>query len=196
MEKTDLSNKRRNYFIEKKFQSQFIIKFCLLVVFGGLVTIALVYLFSRQATTVAIVNSRVVVRTAADFLLPILIQTVAIAVTLTGLGVIFVTLLVSHRIAGPLYRFKKAMEGMERGDFSRGFTLRTHDQLQDVAVSVNQMLKSNRQQLGAIQEMTAVLKRNLDKYSDGDVAAGKLSSLQEMKRVAAELDAVAGKFKT
>jgi signal transduction histidine kinase len=196
MEKTDLSYKRRTYFIEKKFQSRFIMKFCFLVMLSGGITIGLVYLFSQEATTVAIVNSRVMVRSTADFMLPLLLQTVAIAVVLTGLATVGVTLFVSHRIAGPLYRFKKVAESLEKGDFSRGFVLRTHDELQDVAESMNAMIKANRLQIGGAQELAGILKHNLDKFVDGDVATGKISSLQEMKRVAKELQAVVDKFKT
>ena len=37
MEKTKAANQRKNYFIEKSFQTKFIFKFCLLLVLAGLV---------------------------------------------------------------------------------------------------------------------------------------------------------------
>jgi signal transduction histidine kinase len=196
MEKIDLAHKRRTYFIEKKFQLQFITKFCFLVILGGFVTAGLVYFLSRQATTVAIVNSRIVVRSTADFLLPLLIQTVAVAVVLTGCATIAITLFVSHRIAGPLFRFKRIMEAMERGDFSRGFRLRTKDQLQDFAESMNKMLRVNREQIVMIQELTKILKHACEKISDTDVVHDKATSLHELKSAVRELAAVTDRYKT
>jgi len=72
--------RRKNYFIDKSFQTRFILKFCSLVIAGGLLTVGLLYCLARQSTTVAFMNSRVVVKTTADFILPILIQTAAIVV--------------------------------------------------------------------------------------------------------------------
>ena len=125
--------KRRIYFIEKSFQAKFIMKFCGLTGLGGILTIGLLYLWARGATTVSIVNSRVVVTTAANFILPLLIQTVSIVTILVAIATMAVTLFVSHKIAGPLYRFKKIMEALGEGDFLSHVSIRKGDQLQDLA---------------------------------------------------------------
>ena len=68
--------KRRNYFIDKSFQSKFIFKFALIVVISAaLMTVATLY-FSQDSNTVAIENTRVVVKKTSDFILPILAVTV------------------------------------------------------------------------------------------------------------------------
>lgn len=194
MEKNNTA-KRRIYFIDKKFQSNFILKFCLLALFGGVITIGLLYLLAGSATTVSIVNSRVMVRSTADFLLPVLFQTVVVAFVVTALATIVVTMYVSHKIAGPLFRFRKVVEGIGQGDFSRTFKLRTNDQMQELAESMNQMIKANRLRIGNVKELTGMLKSNLDHINEQDVNPGKASTLNEMKRVARELKAVADGFK-
>ncbi|MGE5307927.1 MAG: hypothetical protein ACM3OC_02445 [Deltaproteobacteria bacterium] len=188
-------NKRRIYFIEKKFQAQFILRFCLLVILAGLAAVGLLYWLSGKATTVSIVNSRVVVRSTADFLLPVLLQTVAVVFTLTALATIAVTLFVSHKIAGPLYRFKKVTEGLERGDFSRGFKLRNNDQMQDIAEGLNGMIKANRQRLGVVKELAAIIRNNAEKIGTEDVPAAKQPLLAEIKRVSRELKELSDSFK-
>ncbi|MFC1699841.1 hypothetical protein ACFL1I_07820 [Candidatus Omnitrophota bacterium] len=134
-------DRRRNYFIERSFQARFIIKFCLLVIAGGALTAGILYYVSLHSTTVTIVNSEVVVKTTADFLLPVLIQTVLIVLILVSLATILVTLFVSHKIAGPLYRLKKAMHGLGEGDFSTEINLREFDQLKGLAGEFNQMAR-------------------------------------------------------
>ena len=48
--------RRRNYYIDKDFQTKFILKFCSLVAFGSLLTVALIYRSARHSTTVGIVR--------------------------------------------------------------------------------------------------------------------------------------------
>jgi len=134
-------NRRRNYFIERSFQTRFILKFCSLVVVGGLLTVAMLYYIGLRSTTVAIVNSDVVVKSTADFLLPVLIQTLLLVMVLLGLATIIVTLFVSHKIAGPLYRLKKAMEELGEGDLGVQIKLRQKDQLVHIAEAFNTMAK-------------------------------------------------------
>lgn len=196
MNENNPTNKRKVYFIEKKFQSCFILKFCSLVAFGGLLTIGLLYLFSLRSTTVSIVDSRVVVHSTADFILPVLIQTVVIVMILVGLATIAVTLFFSHKIAGPLYHFKKAMQALEGGDFSQDFRIRQLDQLQDVADAFNAMIIRVRGQLGLLKENLSRLKEKLDDISGAEVAEHKRQALAELKRITEELHKVIDYFKS
>ena len=97
---------RRNYYIDKGFQTKFILKFCSLVALGSLLTVALIYWLARHSTTVGIADGRVAVHTTAEYLLPLLLQTVFVVLVVVSLAAIVMTLLFSHKIAGPLYRLK------------------------------------------------------------------------------------------
>lgn len=187
--------KRRIYFIEKAFQTKFILKFCAIVGIGGLLTVGILYLLAGKTTTVSIVNSRVVVRTTADFILPILIQTVAVVTAIVGLATVVLTLLVSHKIAGPLYRFKKVINLLEEGDFSGDFRIRLHDQLQDLAQIFNNMITKTRIQLKALRDNLLSLKEKLDNVSEQEVSEHKRSYLSELKRISAELNRILQHFK-
>jgi methyl-accepting chemotaxis protein len=188
--------RRREYFIEKKFQSRFILKFCTLVIVGGLLTIGLLYLLTMQSTTVSVVNSRVVVRSTADFLLPILIQTVVTVMMVVGLATIAVTLFISHKIAGPLYRFKKIIQVLSEGDFSVDFRLRHLDQLQDIALAFNYTISKIRAELNAIKEGLLSLEKKLDSISEQEIVNQKKPILNELKTIAKDLSEKIGRFKT
>lgn len=180
--------KRRNYFIEKKFQTGFILKFCGLVAAGALLTIGILYFLSSKSTTVTIVDSRVMVRSTSDFLLPILIQTVFIVMLLVGLATVAITLFVSHKIAGPLYHFKKTMEDLEKGDFSADFRIRCLDQLQSLAETFNGMIGKTRKQVNLIKMNSSALKDKLESLSQEDLPEHKKSVLAELKNISKELD--------
>jgi methyl-accepting chemotaxis protein len=188
--------KRHIYFIEKSFQTNFILKFCALVVLGGLLTIGLLYLLAMKSTTVSFVNSRVVVRTTADFLLPVLIQTTAIVVIIVGFATVLVTLLVSHKIAGPLFRIKKVMGELGAGDFSHEFHIRQLDQLQDLADTFNDSIKKMKEKIQALKNDSEKLKHELNNISESEVSENKRALLSELKKISEELSKASSYFKT
>lgn len=145
-------NKRKIYFIEKKFQAQFIVKFCLLVILGSLMAGALLYLFSSKATTVSFENTKAVVKSTSDFILPILIQTIVIVFPIVAFFTILLTLFISHKIAGPLFRFKKELKTIEKGDLASDFRLRARDQLKDLAAALSDMKKGLRTSFGDLRD--------------------------------------------
>jgi len=51
-------------------------------------------------------------------------------------------ILVSHKIAGPLVRVKKALRQMIDGDYNIFLRLRERDQLKDVADQINKLAAS------------------------------------------------------
>lgn len=189
-------HKRRIYLIEKSFQVKFILKFCGLVVFGGLLTIGLLYLLAMQSNTVSFVNSRVVVRATSDFILPILIQTVAVVIIIVGLATVMVTLLFSHKIAGPLYRLKKVLKDLEGGDFSSDFHIRHLDQLQDLADTFNNTINKTRDRIQVLQNDVKSMKETLDGISENEIPESKRSIFSQLKGISEELNKAIRHFKT
>ena len=97
--KSPLPYKRRNYYINKKFQTNFIIRFWLLVAIGSLLTAAAVYMLAKNTTTIGIMHGRIAVHTTAEYLLPLMLQTIAIELAIVSLFTIMMTLFISHKIA-------------------------------------------------------------------------------------------------
>lgn len=180
--------KRKTYFIDKSFQAKFILKFCLLVAMGGLLTIGILYLLAARSNTVSFVNSRVVVRSTADFILPVLVQTVVVVLIIVSAGTVAVTMFVSHKIAGPLYRFKKAMQELGEGNFSGGFHIRDADQLKDLAATFHVMIKRTQEAIKGIKASTAGLKDRIKDLSDEVSTERRSKALAELKKISEELD--------
>lgn len=155
-----LKNHRRVYFIEKKFQVSFILKFCALVIIGALLTSALMYFLSQKSTTVVFEHSRALVKSTADFLLPLLLQTIVATSLIVATATIALTLFISHKIAGPLYRLKKELSTIEVGNLTSDFSLRDGDQLQDVAKSMSAMIKGLRDRISDLKKDWYSFKEN------------------------------------
>ena len=131
--------RRKNYFIEKNFQTRFIMRFCAIVITSSLLIIWLLFILSVNFTTVAIENAHVIVKRTSDFMLPIVIQTVMVVTAFSAFAVIALTLFTSHKIAGPVYRLKIEIEKFKNGNLSANFKTRSSDQLQDLALSLSDM---------------------------------------------------------
>ena len=187
--------KRHIYFIEKSFQARFIMKFCGLVVFGGLLTIGLLYLWAMKTTTVSIVNSRVVTATTANYMLPLLIQTFIIVTVVVAIATILVTLFVSHKIAGPLYRFKRVLEAMGEGDFLNQVKIRKGDQLQDLAKIFDEMIAKNRVKIKTLKADLGIFNEKLDNISESEISDQKRAYLSELKRISNKIDQLINNFK-
>lgn len=152
--------KRKQYFIDKDFQGRFIVKFCIIVLVASLLSGILMFVFSWGSTTVAIENTKVVVKRTSEFILPVLLSTLLVAGFFAAISVLVLTLFTSHKIAGPLFRLKREIDLMKEGDLTRNFSIRSDDQLQGLAKSLSDMCAAIRMR----QQRTAEKKENLKRF--------------------------------
>ena len=142
MSQHGLSYRRRNYFVKKGFQSNFILKFCLIVLIGAILSTGLLFLFSQGTLTSSFQQSKLVIKNTSLAILPAVIYTNLITLGLITLATIAVTLFVSHKIAGPLFRFEKELKEIREGDLTGNIMLRRKDQITDMADGLNKMTAS------------------------------------------------------
>ena len=107
MLKNESSNRRKQYFINKEFQLSFILKFCSILLVGIIVSTVLLILVSRGTLTSSFENSQLTIKNTATALLPSILLCNLITLGLITLVTIVLTLLVSHKLAGPMFRFQK-----------------------------------------------------------------------------------------
>jgi len=138
------------------------------VIAGALITMALLYFFASKTTTVSFENTKAVVKSTADFIFPVLIQTLIVVSVVVAIFAIMLTLYVSHKIGGPVYRFKKELELIEQGDFSSEFRIRRKDQFQDLAQLLNSVKKKLRGELTGIKEELKELESAVNSLPEGE----------------------------
>jgi methyl-accepting chemotaxis protein len=131
--------KRRQYFVQKEFQSKFILKFCMVLFTGIIISIGLLFLFSQNTLTSSFEESRLVIKSTASAILPSVFLSHLIALVLITLLTIVVTLLISHKLAGPLFRFQKELGEIGEGNLTQVIKLRKNDQVKAMADSLDQM---------------------------------------------------------
>ncbi len=84
---------------------------------------------------------------------------------------------VSHKIAGPLFRFNRTFEAIEKGELPSTIRIRKGDLLAEESEAINRMLGGLRENVRAIQETYTVLRETLSGWAE----AGKESSSTEME---------------
>lgn len=90
---------------------------------------------------------------------------IAILVIIVFIGGI----LVSHRIAGPMYRFERSAEAIRNGDLSVNFNIRKTDEMKDAALTLEEMVESLRRDISDMKKLaeegkTAEISKILSKY--------------------------------
>ncbi|WDP91871.1 MAG: methyl-accepting chemotaxis protein [Desulfobacter sp.] len=149
--------KRRRYFIKRGFQARFIFRFCLILVLGAAATVALTLFNTQGSLTSTYVDSRLVIKSTSLAIMPSVILTTLLTTGLIGAVVAIVTLLASHKIAGPIYRFEKDILRIAQGDLKYRIRIRKGDQFQELAVSLNHMTQGLAQRVSAVRDKAGAL---------------------------------------
>ncbi len=171
-------NRRRQYYIKKEFQRNFILKFCLLVLTGSVISGVIIYLKSGATATTSFEGLRLVIKSTADYILPaILLSGIAVAV-ITVIATIFITLLTSHKIAGPLYRIEKDIDSLASGNLRQKFNLRQGDEIKPLAKALDSMTCFLSGEVTALKKNIAELELLSSSGDMPDAAKEKIKALR------------------
>ena len=141
--------KRRQYIVDTRFQYRLMSKFAILtacVVIGSLSFLVLVYhkygdiqVSVVQPIPFGLLDSLVDNEGASTYtLLDLLWPVLAICLVGTIIFTFFFSLIVSHRMAGPVYRMRNLLGEMAKGDLSRPVShLRKKDEFKHLFADIN-----------------------------------------------------------
>jgi len=103
-----------------------------------------------------------------------------------------VTTRLTHRVAGPIYRFEKVLEAALEGNVAQKFKLREHDELKDLAKLLGGFLGKVDGAMKDIRDRQTSIHETLDKLDvDSDSRAELMSQL---RRDTARIDEVLSGF--
>lgn len=150
-------HKRRKYFINKRYQGRLLAISLLFVMGGCLLFIGIFSAFFSDVLTISYTdNSIQLSQTPAELLKNIVIQNWLI-ITVVLFAVLILATLLSHRIAGPLYRFERTLELMQQGYLNYTIHLRDKDEGQELANKINEFNYQLSQTLRSITNSSAAI---------------------------------------
>jgi methyl-accepting chemotaxis protein len=156
-------HKRRQYIVDRSFQYGLIRKFAIVAVFiviGSLSCLVLVY-YKYGDVQVDVVqptpfgtidtltgNVAVTTRTLLDLLWPVL----SICLVGTIIFIFIFSVIISYRMAGPVYRMRRILEEMAQGDISSPEShLRGKDDFKQLFADINNVKKHWRTRIQELQ---------------------------------------------
>lgn len=174
-------NRRKNYFIKKRFQMNFSSKFILLIVLESILIVSLFLYISANTLTTGYLNSILRIEPTRDFFfVPFVLITLIVVLGISLAGMI-VFILLSHRIAGPLYRFEKVLEQLSEGDLTTVVHLRNTDQLLGFEKALNSFIETLCQRIATIKEKLEEAQGLLKQSNDPQQLAKLKDKLESIK---------------
>ncbi len=129
--------KRRNYFIKKDMQGKHIFLYFMIVIGGSLAFAVILGLFAADTMTITYEDYVLEVGVTPLVLLEKFFAAHLLFILLGGLLLVGVTMLISHRIAGPIYKFEKYVDSMLSGRLGAPLYLRNKDDGKKLAEKLN-----------------------------------------------------------
>lgn len=130
------------FFVERDFQIRFILKLCLLTLVGGIMFSGVILFFSRGTLTTSFHAARLVVKETSIAVLPAVIYTNLIMLSIALLAAIAATFFLVRKITMPLFRLKNTIKAIGEGDLTTTNGHRAQDQTSLLAQNINMMTKS------------------------------------------------------
>ncbi len=189
---------RRQHFIKKGFQVNFSIRFLMLIAIEAILLGGLFWYMSLNTLTTGYVGSQLRIENTSSFFYPSIIIANLIVVMIVGVIGIIGLIFISHKIAGPLYRFEASLKEISGGDLTHRVSTRKKDQLKDLADSLNDFTSKIDGRIHDMQQSTQDAVRLASEVSHQLSIGDKINSagLEELSKTLNTLQSTLYEFKT
>ncbi len=177
--------RRRNYFIKKEFQAEFVLKFAMLVMIGSAVSALILYALSANAITTCFENSRLILKSTAEFMLPAIAISALISTVLVSIATAGIAIFMSHRIAGPMYRLEQLIKSVATGNLKVKAQFRHNDEIKIIAESFNLMTDNMQKTMTSFKEEEKALEGCIARLKE--LSATKIQD-EECKKIISEAE--------
>lgn len=144
--------KRRQLYIDKNFQTKFILLFLAILIAGACISTALILMYTQKTLTSTYTTSGLAIEKTSLVILPSVILTNVITTSVIGMVVLLVTLVISHKIAGPMFRFEQDLKAIAAGDLKKQIHIRDGDQFKEMVTNLNDMVTSLNNKLNSVND--------------------------------------------
>ncbi|CAG1065685.1 hypothetical protein BAC1_01272 [uncultured bacterium] len=187
--------------LERAFKIRFGLKLCLFTLLGGAALVLLLFLTLERELGGSYAEAIYTIHDLKIRVLPLMFASSysILVLALVTAAIAAISVLFSHRIAGPLYRLEKNLDALASGDLTVSTRFRGMDQLSVLADELNGLVRSLNhtarsvseaaKELEAAESALAALLNMKDPPEDElDKAAGRLvAAIEKMTGVTANI---------
>ncbi len=181
--------RRRNFFINKEYQGRTIFHYFLLILAGSILFSLVFSFFSSNTISIVYDDYHLKLGTTPGILLDRIFSAQWFFIVICGGAVILITLFLTHRVAGPFYRFEKSIDSMLEKNISLEIHLRKKDEGKDVAERLNRFNQMMAGHLSAMEAANNQIRELADNTGTPD--GEKLNLIREKSQ---KLDALINEF--
>lgn len=145
--KSDKAHRRRKVVIKRGFQFRYaMVMFALFALAAFMVWWEIFHSF-RSLVEQGLIQDPAAIRMVSDASRMVLYK------VMVALGLVwFLSLLLSHYLAGPIYRFEACLQLLKAGDLVHRARLRPHDELKSLAAIYNESVEAIQVRIKAIRD--------------------------------------------
>lgn len=178
--------RRRQYLIDRKFQWRFVSRLIIPLILGlTIITFADYYFVWSFFTFPSPGRYENLGFVSLEIIAYIFFYTLCLFIPILGI----IGIVISHRIAGPLFHIEHVLKAIGDGALSSRVTLRRKDELKNLAMSVNEMAESLS---GKISEIEKEIKLLEGKFQFLESESGK--ELPNMNKIREEIKTLSSSF--
>lgn len=166
------SSSRRKIFIDKTFQTRFVLYYTLLLLAGTVLFIGAAYLILNKQVGESLFSAHLAITQTGQLLLPTLLYLAVAFIIILGLATVVITLLVSHKISGPMFAIVRYLKTMSEGNLNFEAKLRTNDQTAVVADTLTEAIRSLGGKVTMLKEIAGSLRKDAERVAAASVGKG------------------------
>jgi methyl-accepting chemotaxis protein len=178
----DYQRKKRNFFIKKDFQGRMILAIFVSVVGSCVIFIMLFGLFSADTMTISYSNNSLQMGQTPVMLFKKALTANWVFIVIGGVLLVILAMIGTHRIAGPLFRFEKTLDNMEKGNLSDIIHLRSKDEGKELADKINNFNKLLSGKIGEISKHSTAIGDLLMQIQENETAKSRPEEVESICR--------------
>ncbi len=154
--------------IGSHFTLWFQIKYCLVMLTSLAITSLLIYLYFRHGLGESYSEALSTLNQVEEALPGALLLTFLVQFLLILFFSIAINLFVSHKIAGPIYRFEHTLRCLDEGDLRHVARIRDNDQIKSMVSALNRLTASLRNSFMSLQGVEQELNQIIRQQENGE----------------------------
>lgn len=171
--------KRTHYFIDRTFQGQHVFYSYILALIVIILFIGLFTFFTSDALTIVYSRNDLQLERTPLILLKKILLIAWILLIPGGIWISLRTILVSHRVAGPLFKLEKTLDEMCLGKIGEKIYLRQKDHCKDLAEKINVLNKIYAEKISAVSLLAQQIGDAAQEAENPEIKLQKIEALSK-----------------
>ncbi|RMG03666.1 MAG: methyl-accepting chemotaxis protein [Nitrospirae bacterium] len=188
--------RRRNYFIKRDLQGRYIFSFFLFVTLGSILFALIFSTLTSGTLTMTYENYKLQIGKTPVILLREFISAHWIFLITGGVLVTVLSMFLTHRFAGPVFRFEKTLQSIIDGKLDFAVRLRKKDEAKEIAELFNRLIETLNRDISSLKNEVAILEKLLDEMVQQDTTITENEWFRKIRSSVEDIKTVLKRYST